>query len=44
MSAIWIEKKNFLVLKFACCANNLNLCPLVVEKSLFDRKLVTLLS
>ena len=32
------------MLKFACFTNSLKLCPLVVEKLLFDRKLVTLLS
>ena len=44
MSTIRIEKNHFLMLKFACCANSLKLCPLVVEKFLFERKLVTLLS
>ena len=44
MSSIQIEKNHFLMLNFACCTNSLKLCPLVVEKLLFDRKSVTLLS
>ena len=36
-----IEKNHFLMLMFACCINSLKLSPLVVEKLLFDRKLVT---
>ena len=43
MLIIRIEKKHFLTLKFACCTNSFRLCPLV-EKLLFERKLVTLLS
>ena len=44
MLTIPIEKNHFLMLKLSCCANSLKLCPLVVEKLLFDRKLVALLS
>ena len=40
MTTIRIEKNHFLMLKFACCTNSFKLCPLV-EKLLFDRKLVT---
>ena len=43
MSIIRIKKIHFLMLKFACCANSLKLCPLVVEVLFFDRKFVTLL-
>ena len=41
MSTIRIEKNHFLMLKSACCTTSLKLCPLVVEKLLFERKLVT---
>ena len=34
MSTIRIKKKYFLTLKFACCATNFKLCPLVGEKLL----------
>ena len=44
MSTMQIEKNHFLMLKLACCTNSLKLCPFVVEKLLFDRKLVTLQS
>ena len=43
MSTIRIEKNHFLMLKFVCCTNSLKLCPLVVEKLLFDRKFAVLL-
>ena len=42
MSAIRIEKNHFLSLKFVCCINSFKLCPLVGEKLLFERKLVSL--
>ena len=42
MSTIRIDKYHFLMLKSACCTNNLKLCPLVVEKLLFDRKSTTM--
>ena len=44
MSTIQIELNRFLMLMFACCANSLKLCSIAVEKLLFDRKLVALLS
>ena len=43
MSTILTEKIHSLTLKFACCKNSFMLCPLVVDKLPFERKLVTLL-
>ena len=44
MLTIRIEKKHFMRLKFTCCTNNINLCPLVDGKLIFERNLATLLS
>ena len=44
MSTIWIEKKDFVMLKLARCTNSFKLCRLVVEKLFLERKLVNVLS
>ena len=37
MSAIEIEKSQFMTLKIACCTSSFKLCPLVGEKLFFEK-------